>query len=119
MENINLNNKNSTTFSGNMSLPVHKWYRYSAGFSARWAEETVVKYAKESGSFSDFKVLDPFAGSGTTLLSCDAAGIKSYGYESHPFIAEIAQSKLLWNTDVTAFSAKAAQITEERKIIIQ
>lgn len=24
----------SSTFKDNMSLPIHRWYRYSAGFSA-------------------------------------------------------------------------------------
>ena len=34
--------KTSGTFLDNMKLPVHRWYRYSAGFSAEWAS-TVVK----------------------------------------------------------------------------
>jgi len=26
----------SATFADNMSLPVHRWFRYTAGFSAAW-----------------------------------------------------------------------------------
>ncbi|MFO1371981.1 MAG: DNA methyltransferase [Candidatus Competibacteraceae bacterium] len=33
---------------------------------------------------SPSSVLDPFAGSGTTLLAAEAAGVLAYGYESHP-----------------------------------
>ncbi|NET73595.1 MAG: DNA modification methylase, partial [Sphaerospermopsis sp. SIO1G2] len=27
---------NSGTFADNMKLPIHRWFRYSAGFSAAW-----------------------------------------------------------------------------------
>jgi hypothetical protein len=31
---------NTTAFVDNMVLPVHRWFRYSAGFSAEWANAT-------------------------------------------------------------------------------
>jgi hypothetical protein len=39
----------ASTFVDNMRLPVHRWCRYSAGFSAPWAEGTSEKltYAHE------------------------------------------------------------------------
>ena len=80
----------SGTFADNMNLPVHRWFRYSAGFSAEWAEKLICKLSPSS-------VLDPFAGSGTTLLAAEAAGVLAYGYESHPFIARIATAKTHWN----------------------
>lgn len=80
----------SGTFTDNMKLPVHRWYRYSAGFSAEWAEQLVRELSPSS-------VLDPFAGSGTTLLAAEAAGVLAYGYESHPFVARIATAKIHWN----------------------
>ena len=73
-----------------MKLPVHRWYRYSAGFSAEWAEQLVRE-------LSPSLVLDPFAGSGTTLLAAEAAGVLAYGYESHQFVARIATAKTHWN----------------------
>lgn len=109
--------KNSTTFIDNMNLPIHRWFRYSAGFSAKWVEEIVSEYAKESDSYSDFKILDPFVGSGTTLLACDYIGVKSYGYESHPLISQIAKSKTLWNTDIGSVYAVAKKILEYAKSI--
>jgi hypothetical protein len=35
----------SSTFTDNMKLPVHRWFRYSAGFSAQWVE-SVITHAK-------------------------------------------------------------------------
>jgi DNA modification methylase len=80
----------SGTFTDNMKLPVHRWYRYSAGFSAQWVEQLIREYTPSS-------VLDPFVGSGTTLLAASAAGVRAYGYESHPFVARIATAKSQWN----------------------
>ncbi len=76
----------SSTFVNNMSLPVHRWFRYSAGFSAECAEQTIDDY-RTSKAGSEITVLDPFAGSGTTLLVCDKLGIRSVGYEAQPFAA--------------------------------
>jgi hypothetical protein len=41
-------------------------------------------------------VLDPFAGSGTTLLTCQLAGRPSLGVEFSPFFSFVAQTKLGW-----------------------
>lgn len=100
----------TSTFIDNTSLPIHRWFRYTAGFSAQWVEETVMTYLSKSGHSDNFKVLDPFAGSGTTLLSCDKLGVTSYGYESHPLVYEIATGKLLWNSDADLFLKTANDI---------
>ncbi len=100
----------TSTFIDNMSLPIHRWFRYTAGFSAQWIEETVMTYLSKSIHSDYFRVLDPFAGSGTTLLSCDKLGVPSYGYESHPLIYEIAAGKLLWKSDIDSFLKTANDI---------
>ncbi len=51
----------SSTFLDNMSLPVHRWFRYSAGFSAEWVEETVAACSRQITPGRTFRVLDPFA----------------------------------------------------------
>ena len=100
----------TSTFADNMSLPIHRWFRYSAGFSAQWVEETVNSCISQNAQYGNFKVLDPFAGSGTTLLACDKLGIDSYGFESHPLIYEMTTDKLLWYADINAFLQPANEI---------
>ncbi|MBI3463958.1 MAG: DNA modification methylase [Planctomycetes bacterium] len=39
--------------------------------------------------------MDPFAGSGTTLLAAENVGLESVGVEAHPFVFRIASAKLL------------------------
>lgn len=90
--------RSTTNFVTNMKLPVHRWYRYSAGYSAQWAERVILAELGESG-----RVLDPFVGSGTTMLAAQAVGSKSVGVESQPFVAAVARSKLNWSTSIRAF----------------
>lgn len=97
----------SGTFTDNMKLPIHRWFRYSAGFSAEWAENVIEAHRKGT----DFTVLDPFAGSGTTLLAAEHTGVRAFGFESHPFVARIANAKLLWcRTDGDEFSRRVSNI---------
>ncbi len=84
-------NGRSGAFGDNMSLPVHRWYRYSAGFSADWVRSLIHDRRSGPGSFS---VLDPFAGVGTTLLASEAERVQSWGFETHPFIHRVAVAKL-------------------------
>ena len=85
----------SSTFADNMKLPVHRWFRYSAGFSAMWVESLITQAMKQG----NVTLLDPFAGSGTTLLVSEKLGAQCYGIEAHPFVARVASclNILLWN----------------------
>lgn len=96
----------ASTFANNMKRPVHRWFRYSAGFSALWAQETIEQHLT-TGSI---RVLDPFVGSGTTLLAAQAAGAESIGVEAHPFVARIARAKLSWQSDPAAFVQRAQAV---------
>jgi hypothetical protein len=60
-----------STFVRNMVLPIHGWYRFSAGFSADWVE-SLIRSRKEL--VEDLAVLDPFAGVGTAVLAAESAG---------------------------------------------
>jgi DNA modification methylase len=84
----------STTFIDNMKLPVHRWFRFSAGFSAEWVKSVINEYANK-----DTKILDPFAGSGTTLVAADEMNIPSIGYEKQYYIRRIAEIKLQYSID--------------------
>ncbi len=104
----------SGTFVDNMSLPIHRWFRYSAGFAAPWVEEVLSEWYIQPGQV----VLDPFAGSGTVLVVCDSLGISSVGVEAHPLVARISKAKLLWECDrfrVGAFAAEMLRRSQGQK----
>lgn len=91
----------SGTFTDNMKLPVHRWFRYSAGFSAEWVKSEIARFETDFGK--NAVIFDPFVGSGTTAIASNELGRKAYGFEGHPFVAKVAKAKSLWHTDVQAF----------------
>lgn len=97
----------SSTFLDNMKLPVHRWFRYSAGFSADWVKTVISSSASKARVL---RVFDPFAGSATTLIAAESAGVESVGIDSHPFVARIAKAKLAWRTDPKAYLQRVEQI---------
>ena len=98
----------SSTFTSNMSLPVHRWFRYSAGFSASWVKDCI--RSAKSKQDENVRVLDPFAGSGTVLLEAEEENVPSYGVESHPFVSRVAQAKITSGIEADAFRSFAAGI---------
>ena len=102
----NLPTATSSTFIDNMKLPVHRWFRYSAGFSAEWVREALSANSESTSRL----VLDPFAGSGTTILAAQDSGLDAIGLESHPFICRVANAKLARLSDPGIFAKKAASI---------
>jgi DNA modification methylase len=105
-EEVRVKQDYSATFADNMKMPIHKWYRYTAGFSAEWVNELIRK-EKESGRK---RIIDPFAGSGTVLLESEFEGVESYGVEAHPYIYRIAKAKLNWNFSPYRFREEALSL---------
>ena len=87
----------SGTFTDNMKLPIHRWFRYSAGFSADWVRSEIVRFEEDTGKKA--KILDPFVGSGTTSFAACSLGRESYGFDGHPFVARIAKAKNFLHLD--------------------
>jgi hypothetical protein len=65
------------TFRSNEARPVHRWWPYVQGYSA----EFVSGVLEASGLHRGATVLDPFAGSGTTLVEARRAGFRAWGTE--------------------------------------
>lgn len=93
-------------FTDNMKLPVHRWFRYSAGFSAEWVENIISNRSINR----KLDVLDPFCGSGTTLLAAASKGANATGFESHPFVYRIAKAKIQRDFQVEDFLTRARNV---------
>ncbi|HZV06699.1 MAG TPA: hypothetical protein VE999_16580 [Gemmataceae bacterium] len=101
----------ASTFVDNMALPVHRWFRYSAGFSAQWVESVLA----DAQRLGEVAVLDPFAGAGTTLIAAERSGLPSYGVEAHSFVTRISRAKLLYRDDPNAFLERAREVKRVAK----
>jgi hypothetical protein len=65
------------TFRSNEDLPVHRWWPYVQGYSADFVRGVLDAAELVPGA----TVLDPFAGSGTTLVEARRAGARALGTE--------------------------------------
>ena len=59
---------------------VHDWYRFVLSFPPH----LIRKYAERFGLSPGATVLDPFSGTGTTLVECKKLGMASIGIERNP-----------------------------------
>lgn len=100
----------SGSFVDNMGLPVHRWFRYSAGFSAAWAEDLISREAR-----CDLRVFDPFAGSGTTLIAAEQCGVESLGIDPHPFVTRVAKAKLAYRSSPSEYLQRAQKVLSTAK----
>lgn len=101
----------STTFNDNLTMPLHRWFRYTAGFSASWVRQTInSEYAAGRRN-----VLDPFAGTGTTILEAEQGNMEAVGVEAHPFISRVAQAKLFWRICPTTFREYALSLLDSAR----
>jgi len=86
--------RSAVTFVPNKTTPIHRWYKYNQGF----AMDLVVALLHDLDVSKTDVVLDPFAGSGTTCLTCRQNGIPSIGIEISPLMVWVASTKVRrWN----------------------
>ena len=77
------------SFQANKQRPVYRWYKFKEGFSQK-----LVKYLVESWKVEpNGKLLDPFAGSGTTLFAASELGFSVDGIELLPIGQEIISAR--------------------------
>jgi len=78
----------SVTFRGNLQTTRHGWLRLTPAYSVQ-----LVRALLEARSRPDLPVLDPFCGTGTTLVACAEAGIACRTVDINPFLRWLAEAK--------------------------
>ncbi|MFZ4506244.1 MAG: DNA methyltransferase [Fimbriimonas sp.] len=91
--------------------PVHAWYRFVLSFPPHLVREYLSKFGVAPGAV----VLDPFCGTGTTIVECKKQGIGAVGFEANPMAALASRVKTNWLIGgpelgcVAAWAAEKAQ----------
>ena len=91
----------------------HRWYDYVADFPPKLIFDKFEEY----GITSKHTVLDPFCGSGTTLVTSKICGIDSFGVDVNPVPAFVSKTKTQWNVDLQELRDTASNITSEFKAL--
>ena len=73
--------------------PVHGWYRFVLSFPPHLVREYLDRFSITPKHL----VLDPFCGTGTTLVECKKHGIASIGIEAHPMCQYASRVKTDWS----------------------
>lgn len=89
--------------------PAHDWYRFVLSYPPHLVREYLAKFGAEPGHL----VLDPFCGTGTTLVEAKKLGIKSLGLEAHPMAHFATATKLQWKVDPHRLLTVAERISEK------
>jgi hypothetical protein len=95
------------TYVPNKKLPLYNWFKYKEGFS----RELVVQLIREFGLQAGETVFDPFAGSGTTLLTGKEFGIHGIGLDMLPTAVFVAKAKLKEWANIDALLQSALKLT--------
>ena len=80
--------RSELTFRGNQHAGRHGWLRLTPAYGARLAADLLADAAPGA------RVLDPFAGAATTLLSAAERGHDATGVELNPFLVGFGNLKL-------------------------
>ncbi len=100
-------NRQLVSFQSSKTEMLHGWISYREGFSA----ELVERLLNEFGIASGDSILDPFAGSCTTLLTAKMLGIDAVGVEVLP------NSHLAWEAKSRAFDYDLDELHQVRDLL--
>lgn len=89
--------------------PAHDWYR----FVLSYPPHLIRKYAEQFGLSPATTVLDPFCGTGTTLVECKKLGVPSIGIERNPMAWFASRVKINWKIDPDALMAHAIEVAAD------
>jgi hypothetical protein len=84
----------------------HDWYRFILSFPP----DIVRSYIGDFGLDERSVILDPFCGTGTTLVEAKLNGIRSIGLEANPFARFVSSVKVDWSIDADELAARARDI---------
>lgn len=88
---------------------VHDWYRFVLSFPPH----LVRHYLEAFGVRPGMCVLDPFCGTGTTLVECQKLNIQSVGIEANPLAAFASCVKVDWTPDPGGLAQHARSVAEK------
>ena len=91
---------------GDQDRAFHAWYRFVLSFPP----PLVARYLDEFQLQANHTVLDPFCGTGTTLVEAKLRGIPAIGLEVNPFACFASRVKTDWSIDPDGLREWAGEV---------
>lgn len=88
--------------------PAHDWYRFILSYPPHLVRQYVERFGLSTGA----SVLDPFCGTGTTVVECQKLGLHGIGIEAHPMAHFASTTKIDWSPDPDQLERAATRIAE-------
>lgn len=88
---------------------IHNWYNYLEEFPYSLIEDMIVKFNVTPGSL----VVDPFVGSGTTLVTAKMFHCKTIGFDVNPLMKFISTVKTDWKINLNTFKKVVVEIAAD------
>lgn len=95
-------------------LPIHDWYR----FVLSYPPHLVRQYMSTFGVTRKDLLLDPFCGTGTTLVEAKKNGVPSVGCDAHPFAALVSRVKTNWDLDAKLLKHHLSRILRRGEMLM-
>jgi len=89
--------------------PFHCWYRFVLSFPPHLVKYYLERFGIDKNSL----VLDPFCGTGTTLIESKLNGQHSVGIEANPIARFVTKAKLDWQIDTNVLIDSALDISNK------
>lgn len=81
--------KSPLNFSDDLQKPFQRWCRYKEGYSTTLVTNLIGLYNSNPNGI----ILDPFLGSGSTIIGANLMGLNGVGFEVNPFSYHLAKCK--------------------------
>lgn len=81
---------------------VHEWYRFVLSFPPHLVRDYLARFLAPFPLSDSSLVLDPFCGTGTTIVECKKFGVCSLGIEANPMAHFATRVKVDWSPDPSA-----------------
>lgn len=94
--------------------PFHNWYRFVLSFPPHLVRAYVDRFGLRRGE----TILDPFCGTGTTLVESKRLGLCSIGLETNPMAQFASSVKVDWEVDPDALMEHAQRVAESASRIL-
>ena len=95
--------------------PAHNWYRFVLSFPPHLVRDYIQRFDLNSST----SILDPFCGTGTTLVEAKKHGIPSVGVEALPVSHLAASTKVDWSSDPDNLESHARSIVDSALDILK